>query len=970
MWLAVLSCAAFLVGLPASVSLKGSPLDQIDSLPATAAAEEAAPLSVVVRGAPEGNGLPGASVRVFWVQGDRYFQVGVSETDATGAVRFENLPRGAVWVLVEADGRARASSQLVVAGEPRELVFDLEPANLLRVKVQDESGAPVPGATVLVSGPDALPFGAVTDESGSVDMTRLGASPWRVRVAARGFDVVARKDVVSDITITLERLGSVEVATVDGSGKPVGGAIVWIAGSSLWPARRVATDEGGKVRITGLADGAYDLKATKGQLVSRTHVGRRLERGKSETVTLVLMAGRQVEVLVTDGEGENPVVVSGADVLVVEEGISSFPLRRRTSSLGKVTLGPVTFGPVLVGARADGFVPRSTVAVLDEETDVVRLSLLKGAILRGEVVDEAGYAVDGASVEVIGTDFDGRPIAETPMHVAFRRSHFEWALSATAPLMPAGELGVMPGLIPPIPGGSHRSTALAAHIAQAPDPWVTGYDGRFVAKPVPPGRVRALVRHPEYVEAISDPVRLGPGGEGSVRVVLAVGGAVEGRLLSEAGLPVAGARIDAIAVVGSLERTTLTASDGTFAFAALPSQVVFAVARPEDLSKLVLRERIAIGKEGRTEVEVIVPEVREPVTAEVVDADDQPIELAQVTALSLDPGLPLRETRFSNEDGHAEIADARGLDLRWICEAPGFSRTTTTTSDTPETVRIVLSPGVIVEGRVTKVRGRRAAVGVRVTLAAGGDRLVRFTDEQGAYRFEDVRPGLVELGFSGPELASKELEVEVTQPSRTDRPFEVPEVDLEEPGRVSGRVVDERGEPVSGARVAVGFVPAYLPLGALPDGMAATRADGVFELEGLSPGSVELQAYAADVGRGRAEDIVIDAGQATSGVEIVLVRGAEEDEPASTGSVAVTLGEHEEDGDVYVVIVSVAEGSEAERAGLAAGDFVLDVEGQAVDGMGQARALLSGPEGSDVVVTLFRDDAERSLRVRRERVRR
>src|SRR6185436_11766352 len=98
---------------------------------------------------------------------------------------------------------------------------------------------------------------------------------------------------------------------------------------------------------------------------------------------------------------------------------------------------------------------------------------------------------------------------------------------------------------------------------------------------IPPGRVHAIVRHPEYVEAVSESVTVKSGGEASVHVVLRQGGTIAGRVLEEDRTPVAGARIELAATRGSLERVTYAADDGTFTFASVPDEVLLSVARPE-----------------------------------------------------------------------------------------------------------------------------------------------------------------------------------------------------------------------------------------------------------------------------------------------------------------------------------------------------------------------------------------------------
>ena len=103
-------------------------------------------------------------------------------------------------------------------------------------------------------------------------------------------------------------------------------------------------------------------------------------------------------------------------------------------------------------------------------------------------------------------------------------------------------------------------------------------------------------------------------------------------------------------------------------------------------------------------------------------------------------------------------------------------------------------------------------------------------------------------------------------------------------------------------------------------------------------------------------------------VSRVLVPGFGVADSASQGGVAVTLGETTGD-PKEVVLVNVALASEAERAGLAVGDVVLEVDGVAVHSMTEARAKLAGPMGDDVVVKFRRGEDTDSVRVAREAVR-
>jgi protocatechuate 3,4-dioxygenase beta subunit len=663
-------------------------------------------------------------------------------------------------------------------------------------------------------------------------------------------------------------------------------------------------------------------------------------------------------------------VVAAADVVLAEGGITPFPLRGRTGADGKVTLGPIGPGPASVSASARGFVPRGAVPVPEVLHGPVRIPLLPGGTLAGRVVDARGFPVDGATIEVIGTDLWGLPVAETPLLSAFQRLHFAWALPGPTPLIPAGELGVMPGPVPPIPQPGQTDTAALAAIApsalEGVEPWVTRADGHFEATPVTPGRVRAIVRHPAYVEGMSKVVQLAPGGRAEVEVVLRVGGTLEGRVLDAAGMPVASARVDVSALRGTLERTTVTASDGTFAFAAVPSSVEIAVARPEDFARMVLKRTVDVPEGGRTEVEIILPEPREAVTVKVVDEDGRAVEAAQITLMSLDPVVPLRETHFTSSEGAVAIQQARGLDLRISAEAPGFTRAMQVVERAPELVQVTLRRGILVTGKVTAVRGRVFAAGASVVLVAEGVRRAAFADAEGGFRFSDVPAGPVRLVVSHPEYASAEVDVLIAATERADRPRELEPIDLSEAGSAEGEVVDAEGQPVLGARVAAGFVPAYLPAGALPAEVAVTDGKGRFTLGKLAPGPLELEAYHAQVGRGRVRARV-DAGRTLSGLKIRLEAAASEDEPARPGGVAVTLGAR---GGGGVVVVHVAEASEAERAGLEPDDVIVSIDGTEPASLNDARERLAGAPGSGVVLRVRRGSGEERLHVTRELVRR
>lgn len=940
------------------------------------------PESVTVRDATllvslvdeEGIAVGDAGVTLFWERERTEYWVGSAVTDAAGEAELGGLPRGRTWVLVSAPGFARVSRALTLEPGENRYRAKLTREASLRVRATDEQGAPLLRATVLVTAEDPLPFGALTDVTGTALVKRLPPSPWSLKVSAPGYETAEQSPVTRDVTVTLRRLASITVRVERQDRKAVVGATVAIAGSTLWPARKSTTGDDGTTRISGLLKGAYDLQASLGADVSEPHVGFVLDRGENAEVTLVLEPGRMITAIVTDGEAESPVLVPNADVVLSSGGLGSFPLLGRTGTDGRVVLGPIARGPASLGARAEGFVSSALVAVPEPTLEPVRVALVRGATLKGHVVDGRDFPVEGASIEIIGTDSFGLPVSETPYLNAFRRTHFDFSLLGPMPLIPAGELGVMPGPVPPIPAAGTRIEAGADvwALAAAPPPvvpdWVTRSDGRFVATPVTPGRVRAVARHPDYVEGVSALVSLRPGGEAEVKIVMLAGGTLAGRVRDDRGMPLEGAEIEVASNRTALVRVLLTKGDGSFELTGIPSDVVVLLRRSPAERRVVLRKTIDVPEGKRTELELELPKVRDPVRV-VVTGNGEPVELAEVTVLSLDPDVPLRETLFTDSEGVAEILDARGLELRLVAEAPGFPRRAVVLDQAPDTVPLALEQGVIVEGTVTSGRGRRWVDGARVALISDGNRRTTLTDAEGRFKIADVAPGAAHVTVSHPEFAVAELDVTVTREARADRPMTLEPIDLVEPGSIEGDVVDANGDPVSGARIAVGLVPTFLPAGALPPGVAQTDANGHFVLTGVAPGLRSLEALSPVSGRGRTGSVEVTAGRVTDRVRITLTEAVTDDGSVLGGNVAVTLGERGSGGSLEVVVANVSPTSEAERAGISAGDVVAEVDGAAVRGMADARRRMAGRPGTDVVIEIRRETHSVTLRVQRELVR-
>jgi hypothetical protein len=313
------------------------------------------------------------------------------------------------------------------------------------------------------------------------------------------------------------------------------------------------------------------------------------------------------------------------------------------------------------------------------------------------------------------------------------------------------------------------------------------------------------------------------------------------------------------------------------------------------------------------------------------------------------------------------------LALRVIAEAPGWTRAVAVTDAAPDEMTLRLRRGVKVAGRVTAVRGRRLVAGATVTVVTEGSRGSAITDQDGEYVVADVQPGPATVIVRHAGYAESRLEATVERTARPDRAFELAEVDLKEPASVRGIVVDVDDRPVPGARVAEGVAPAYLPAGTLPASMALTDARGSFEIPGLEPGTLSFEAYAPGVGRGRLEGVEVRADRPTEGLRLKLEGETSDNDPATGATVALTLGQLKSTGDasqVGIVVVHVADGSDAERNGVARGDRIARIDGRVPQSLDEARRRLSGAQGSNVLVEFDREGTTLTLRLLREQVRR
>ncbi|MDA1223069.1 MAG: carboxypeptidase-like regulatory domain-containing protein [Planctomycetota bacterium] len=383
----------------------------------------------------------------------------------------------------------------------------------------------------------------------------------------------------------------------------------------------------------------------------------------------------------------------------------------------------------------------------------------------------------------------------------------------------------------------------------------TGPDGRFAIQ-VEPGRAGRLViprsadrlfaaaeKRSFEVAAMSQSTDLG-----DIPVTSAC--AIAGRVVDEAGQPIAGAKVRSLLGGGGSEswfpmllgrpQSVEVGADGRFVIAGLePGEVTLGA---EAKGFVPATEKVEIRTAERREDLVVVLARGASIAGVVVDDRGVPIAGAKVgveRTRELAPGVQFQSVDTdsqveTDENGYFMVSGVEQASASLIAEADGHAK---------ESRRdIELGDGNVVFrlerlGRITGVlldtEGRPLA-GSQISVP-GREVIPVDTDAEGKFTLEDVRPGSVSLQATG----DKHLPVEgytlhvVAGATLTDVTLRA------ETGAVlAATVVDASGQPVSGAQVRVRSVPA-VDTGPSPAGMARAVARSI-RLGGDEGGAIQV----------------------------------------------------------------------------------------------------------------------------------
>lgn len=931
---------------------------------------------------------------------------------------------------LDADGYARAqvtdeTGAVAAAGAPADSAHSLQLADArpLKVSVVDAAGNTIAKANVhAVIGQavsalsDMPPWSAETNEQGEVHIAHLPRAPLELRVAAEGFaeSTAVLGAVDQQVRITLDRTGSIAGVVHDPEGAPVDGAVVRLVGSAVWPPIETRTSSSGEYRFEGLASGVYELRAERKPpntggpfLVSPPQEGVFLEPLQAKSVDLTLMVGGTLRGHVKALGSK--AALEGVDLTLTEAGLSFWPRTTATDAEGRFVFEGLLPTAHSLGVDHPSYVPIRGASVAPGTE--VEVFLERGGIVEGRVVDERGFPIEGASLEL-----QTQSALAPPQVYVVRRTEDTVQTSApsglaapsggralaalptqtsTAPRSPdearaagPGELGVTLGKVPLVPvahttyvpGWSTDATPTPQHtlvsLSATEAELSTDRAGTFRLVRVPAGTHVVQVSHDDYGTALSTPVQVvASQTTDEVSVTLTRGYTLDGRLVDARGYGVAHAQVRVHSEAERFARVVITEGDGTFVSRGLSGTLQVEVRRD---GGALLRQMVTPPAPAASGTPTLIERVFRldervgELNLRVLDPEGFPVSNALVRLTAKNPKTPEKRTLFSAEDGRvlASGLPAGAFEVRLT--KPGFAETVVTLEESGETQDVTLSVSAGVFGHVMSDDGEPAA-GASVRLYRDeGPSYEATTDSEGTYRVPAVALGAYRLSLTGERYTAGDIEVTVEAPPASRDAFELPPLTVARAAATEGVLTDRLGTPVPGATVRLDG-PA--DEGARPS--AITDARGHFTLRGLAPGNVRLRAEHATAGDATSDVLTLDAGETTAALTLRL-DGQLDEASASTTAVAAETAPPPGASAVHGVaiavvdrnrqihVTAVAPGSLAQAAGLRIGDVIRQVEGEEVLIAAQARSLLRGPSGTRCALSIERNGRQRQITVTRE----
>lgn len=674
-------------------------------------------------------------------------------------------------------------------------------AEVLAGTVVDGAGGPLAGAIVSVTpiAPGLAPRSATSDAAGAFRVDGLDAGAHRVTLAGTAAAAALTVPVPGPaVVIAAARLVPIEGRV---RGLAPGPIELDIAGEQV--TRTIAAAADGTF-ATHVPEGHYAVGARAGLAASPPALLERFGAGPFAKLELELAPAGALGVL---ARGEDGQPIAAARLRVVSLTGDGLERAATTDAAGRARVEGLAPGEWTVDGDADERLPAGAVVAIDAGADAtLELILERAASVTGRAVDAAGAPIAGAEVHWTGAT----------------------ASATRGRLVLTGELGVLRGPVPyPPPLGAlvAITTAPGDHAPAAPAPR-TDATGRFTLGGLAPGTARVGLSHPARAPGASPPVALTAGATVDVGDVSLPLGTPVTAVVTAGGRAISGAFVEVIAGDATIT-TAIADAQGRAALGRLVGPVTLR-ATSAGVAPTARDVDVPDGAEPLT-VELSPPRLAARIALRVDDADGRPVPDV-LAVVSVDGNEAARAV--ARTGGRLEVDAPEGPSTLHV-RAPGHVSTQRSFATPPRDLTAI-----------TLARAAAIALDVRDAATRGPivDGLVEATSDDaassarilgGAARLGELGPGRWRLTITARGYATRTLDVDVPAPRDPGAVTASPRVELDAAATLSGRVVDDHGDPARDVEVRAAGVT------------TRTRDTGAFSLDAIPPGEIVVEAVVA-----------------------------------------------------------------------------------------------------------------------------
>ncbi len=595
-----------------------------------------------------------------------------TRSDAQGRFRFEQLAGTSFTVWGRAVAFGEGVKERAAPGDPVELFLPLP--RTLEGQLRDEGGQPVLGTVRVTSRRLTRVIETTADAAGRFLVEGLGEGPFAVSAAAPG-RLPALEDEAEaggdPVLLTLPSPRRLEVRVLS-NGKPVD-AVLSLSGDHL---TRQLEAKAGFRGVDELYPGELMVSAFAGEL--STVPQRVTLSAKVTQLTLNLERGGTIAATVLD-DSEQPVAAPTLELLTRgQERVTT----RKAQTGELVILGPLGVGEYQLRATADGYQPVMVPVHVKPGETAITVTMTKGTVISGRVIDEYGRPAPGVSVLVTPTgdsivaDAEGRFVAPVPSPGLYElhAHHSDWGggdLKVQAP-KEGVELQLEPraGAEITVSANGRRVEGASVTLFHARGNFrsdrTSGADGVVLMRGLPPDSYTVVATHPDYLPSERQSLSLRDGELVRITAELKAGAKIVGQVVDTVGAPIAGVTI---AVVPRGAEPAVSDAQGQFTLSPLRPTVTYALRVAQRGFDQVAR---VTARPGGEPVRVVLR--RQPVFRGRVLGDGQPLKNFRVD-----------EHEVTSGDGRFELPLPATEDSVIVSiEAPGFEPTMANRPNTPD----------------------------------------------------------------------------------------------------------------------------------------------------------------------------------------------------------------------------------------------------------------------------------------------